>query len=186
MGVNPVTGGDGAVLIKEIKAGRRKARHDSPTSTPPLLFPPLRLGSLRQQQACGWRACPPLGKGSCWGCLPFRISGSAGGCSRQSPGTRHSPGCCGRSYRGFWGRRFFLGARCSLQAKEEEGGGPRGAKPEPHARLAWAVLQLPTEAGGGKVWPGAWWLGHAGGMRCLPKATALRLPRDSHCRQTCK
>ena len=59
MAVNPVTGGDGAVLVKEIKEGRRKARHDSPTSTPPLLFPPLWLRSLQQQQAGVRPACLP-------------------------------------------------------------------------------------------------------------------------------
>lgn len=40
MGVNPVTGGDGAMLIKEIREGRWKARHESLLSTPPLLLPP--------------------------------------------------------------------------------------------------------------------------------------------------
>lgn len=58
MGVNPVTGGDGAVLIKEIKEGRQKALHDSLTSTPPLLFLPLWLHSPQQQQAGPhWPAC---------------------------------------------------------------------------------------------------------------------------------
>lgn len=41
MGVNPVTGGDGAMLLKEIREGRWKTRQDSPISTPPLLFPLL-------------------------------------------------------------------------------------------------------------------------------------------------
>lgn len=45
MGVNPVTGGDRAVLIKEIKEGRRKACHDSPTFIPPLWISPPRLSS---------------------------------------------------------------------------------------------------------------------------------------------
>lgn len=40
MGVNPVTGGDGAMLIKEIREGRWKARQESLLSTPPLLLPP--------------------------------------------------------------------------------------------------------------------------------------------------
>lgn len=59
MGVNPVTGGDGAVLIKEIKEGRQKALHDSLTSTPPLLFLPLWLHSPQQQQAGPRLACLP-------------------------------------------------------------------------------------------------------------------------------
>lgn len=61
MGVNPVTGGDGAVLIKEIKEGRQKALHDSPTSTLPLLFLPLWLHSpSSSRQAHGWPACRGL------------------------------------------------------------------------------------------------------------------------------
>lgn len=93
MGVNPVTGGDGAVLIKEIKEGRRKARHDSSTSSPPLLFPPLWLRSLQRQQAGVRPACLPApaharargrpGKGLRRGCVNFWISRSAGGSSRQ-------------------------------------------------------------------------------------------------------
>lgn len=60
MGVNPVTGGDGAVLIKEIKEGRRKACHDSPTFIPPLWISPLRLSS------------PGEGGGWFWGAVPCR------------------------------------------------------------------------------------------------------------------
>lgn len=58
------------MLIKEIKEGRRKARHDSPTSTPPLRCLPL-CGSA----AAGvWdRAC--VGAGFLSGSLGLRVGG---------------------------------------------------------------------------------------------------------------
>lgn len=62
MGVNPVTGGDRAVLIKEIKEGRRKACHDSPTFIPPLWISPLRLSSPGERGGmvlgCSSLPCP--------------------------------------------------------------------------------------------------------------------------------
>lgn len=93
MGVNPVTGGDGAMLIKEIKDGRWKARHDSPTSTPPLQFPRLCLCSSWQQQAARGLPVPALapacsqpGKGSCQGCLRAWVPAFAGrGLPEESP-----------------------------------------------------------------------------------------------------
>lgn len=80
MGVNPVTGGDGAVLIKEIKEGRRNARHGSPTCTPPLLLAPLRLGRRGAGvPAAGPRPCLHL-----WVCRGRLRAGSPPG-ERQPP-----------------------------------------------------------------------------------------------------
>lgn len=137
MGVNPVTGGDGAVLIKEIKEGRRNARHGSPTCTPPLLLAPLRLGRRGAGvPAAGPRPCLHL-----WVCRgrllakPPVPAGSPPG-ERRPPlpcpalpgaqrGDRRRRSYCGSLGRGFWGTGLPLGE--GLLLLDGGGGGGEGA-----------------------------------------------------------
>lgn len=76
MGVNPVTGGDGAMLIKQIRERRWKARDESLLSTPSLLFPLLWLQQEPSDPFCQekghwlWRQrmrrSPLVQSPSCW------------------------------------------------------------------------------------------------------------------------
>lgn len=82
MGVNPVTGGDGAMLIKQIRERRWKARDESLLSTPSLLFPLLWLQQEPSDPFCQekghwlWRQRMRRRGGAPW--CKAQAAGSAG------------------------------------------------------------------------------------------------------------
>lgn len=167
------------MLIKEIKEGRRKARHDSPNS-------PLR-GCVPVPSSAGSRRASMHARACACSCAHAHACAHACSCARTcaetglgaalgsaSPGLQDAPGaacgaCSGRVLCGVdaaapgAGRRRREGA---LWCRSGQG-----------AEQASGVLQMPTELQGGC----------AAATCCLQKGavTAMRLPWDPRCGQTC-